>query len=993
MLNIRSFLAALRIVPTTATAIDTTGELEVLPTGKLNYFGATTASPVVTEAHAATLTNKSIDADTNTITNIENADIKAAAAIDATKMADGTVSSTEFQYINSLSSNAQTQLNNGVTATALVQTNLDTHVSDATDAHAGSAITNTPSGNLAATTVQGALNELQTDVDTRATATALTDHINDATDAHAGTAITNTPAGNIAATTVQAAINELDTEKQPLDSTLTSLAAYNTNGILTQTAADTFVGRTLTGTANQITVTNGSGVGGNPTLSIPSDPVIPGTDSVTLPQGTTVQRGASVAGKLRYNSDTASFEGYTTAWGAIAGAGSAINYIASTDGASIGAWAAYSDASTATVTIASPAVFTIASTTGYYIGMPISLTTTGALPTGLTASTTYYISTVVGATTYKVAATVGGVDINTSGTQSGVHTGRPGVPITGTGGSLSSTFAISTDSTLVGTTNFLWTKTATNLMSEGFSYAFAIDSALKSKPLTLSAYYSVSSGTYASAVGPPPTSDMTVWVLDVTNNALIQPSAYTIQNVSGSATIKCEFQAASNSTSYRLCVHTASPSASAYTLRFDQWSISPNTYSSGASITDPVAWTPTGSWTGGTVAYTGLEMRVGGWNYYQVKVATSGAPTSASLTINLNRTIDTTRLAETTSAISTLPHSGGRVNDSSTNAYVLNVAYESTTSVRVAYVNTAASQVTSVTQAAPITFGAGDSVVVWFAVPIAGWGTSQVLSSDTDTRVVGFSATGSGGAVTANVTNLTSNTTTYKDTHGGWNGTTYTVPVAGDYKALGAAATGAAGTIYAYVNGSSYRVIGVGGLNSTLSGILENLKAGDLVTFRSDATGTYTYFRIALYRESGPAQIAASELIAGRYYAATATITGSFSTVTYSTKDFDTHGVYTSGTLTIPAAGKYQFNAGLFGAFTGAINNAQELAIFKNGTQINSGLQVAGGSQTNIASSVSDVVSCLAGDLITVKVLNNGTGPTVAASNFRNYFSWARVGN
>jgi hypothetical protein len=39
------------------------------------------------------------------------------------------------------------------------------------------------------------------------------EHIALATAAHAATAISNTPAGNIAATTVQAAINELDTEK------------------------------------------------------------------------------------------------------------------------------------------------------------------------------------------------------------------------------------------------------------------------------------------------------------------------------------------------------------------------------------------------------------------------------------------------------------------------------------------------------------------------------------------------------------------------------------------------------------------------------------------------------------------------------------------------------------------------------------------------------------------------------------------------------------
>ena len=62
---------------------------------------------------------------------------------------------------------------------------------------------------------------------------------------------------------------------QPLDATLTSLAAYNTNGLLTQTAADTFTGRTITGTANQVTVTNGDGVSGNPTLSLPSDVIIP----------------------------------------------------------------------------------------------------------------------------------------------------------------------------------------------------------------------------------------------------------------------------------------------------------------------------------------------------------------------------------------------------------------------------------------------------------------------------------------------------------------------------------------------------------------------------------------------------------------------------------------------------------------------------------------------------------------------------------------------
>ena len=68
---------------------------------------------------------------------------------------------------------------------------------------------------------------------------------------------------------------------QDLDATLTAWAAFNTNGILTQTAADTFTGRTLTGTTNQITITNGDGVSGNPTFTLPSLVVFPGAASVS----------------------------------------------------------------------------------------------------------------------------------------------------------------------------------------------------------------------------------------------------------------------------------------------------------------------------------------------------------------------------------------------------------------------------------------------------------------------------------------------------------------------------------------------------------------------------------------------------------------------------------------------------------------------------------------------------------------------------------------
>jgi hypothetical protein len=75
---------------------------------------------------------------------------------------------------------------------------------------------------------------------------------------------------------------------------------------------------------------------------------------------------------------------------------------------------------TVTITIASPGVVTWTAH-GLTDGAKVAFSTTGALPTGLTAATTYYVVNSA-ANTFQVAATLGGAAINTSGTQSGVHT-------------------------------------------------------------------------------------------------------------------------------------------------------------------------------------------------------------------------------------------------------------------------------------------------------------------------------------------------------------------------------------------------------------------------------------------------------------------------------------------------------------------------------------------------------------------------------------------
>lgn len=79
---------------------------------------------------------------------------------------------------------------------------------------------------------------------------------------------------------------------------------------------------------------------------------------------------------------------------------------------------------TVTITIATPGVVTLSSH-GFSTADRIYLTTTGALPTGLTANTLYYVIA-VDASTFRLATTRAnaraGTAINTTGSQSGTHT-------------------------------------------------------------------------------------------------------------------------------------------------------------------------------------------------------------------------------------------------------------------------------------------------------------------------------------------------------------------------------------------------------------------------------------------------------------------------------------------------------------------------------------------------------------------------------------------
>ena len=74
---------------------------------------------------------------------------------------------------------------------------------------------------------------------------------------------------------------------------------------------------------------------------------------------------------------------------------------------------------TATITIATPAVVTV--TAAPLNGTPVTFTTTGALPTGISVGTVYYVKNAT-STTFQIADKPNGTVVNTTGSQSGVQT-------------------------------------------------------------------------------------------------------------------------------------------------------------------------------------------------------------------------------------------------------------------------------------------------------------------------------------------------------------------------------------------------------------------------------------------------------------------------------------------------------------------------------------------------------------------------------------------
>ncbi len=212
-----------------------------------------------------------------------------------------------------------------------------------------------------------------------------------------------------------------------------SAATLTGNGMVSLVGGSYFQNVTLTGTASQISIANPNG-GSNPTFSIADNPVLPGVAAVQIPAGLTGDRPAvPVVGDIRYNTTIGRYEGYTVSgWRNLGSGDGTVTYVSGTSNQIT----VVDNATTPIVSLANnPIVPGTAS-------IKIPAGTTSERPSGTNGDLRYNSQT---GTFEGYANGAWGAIVSGSGVTSvGTGTGLLGGPITSTG-------TISIDTTVVAT--------------------------------------------------------------------------------------------------------------------------------------------------------------------------------------------------------------------------------------------------------------------------------------------------------------------------------------------------------------------------------------------------------------------------------------------------------------------------------------------------------------------------------------------------------------
>lgn len=1048
----------LEIDPAAATNTTTTILAEQQTNVTLSLPGET--SELVGDSANQTLQNKTIDAANNTIVGITDAEISATAGVDVTKLADGSVDNTEFQYLNGVSSNIQTQL-------TINANDINGHITNPSGAHAASAISNTPSGNLSATDLQAAVNELQSDIDTRALASNLTAHITDTTDAHLASAIGYSGNAN---STVEGALDNLYTYKLTVGSSQQLVSDLNANSnkitalatpvsgtdaanknyvdgiaagldpkesvrVATTTtvggsyattpsngrftgAATTIDGVTLSANdrvlikdqadakQNGIYVYDGAGqftrsadMDGSPSSEVS------GGNFVFVAQGTT--NGASgfvlvASGIVTLNTDNLNFTQFS------GGANSANKTLSNLDAPTSINQDLIPDAANSR---------NLGSTTNnFFDGYITRLKDPSNVVSFHTENRQLLDSSGVSSVTFSSPTEVSfnNKKLNLIGSAAGLAyaTNKQNVqeyiknlipdgdaeganiisvyndssttrPVDGTGGTQANLAAtITSTNPLSGTNSFLLTKSGSaSTQGSGFSIPFTVPIGQQAKVLQIDIDYIVNSGTFVAGSSSAE-SDMIVYIYDVTNSTLIEPSS--IKFLSNSSTISdkftANFQTSATGTSYRLILHCQSTSTANYALKCE-FSVKPCNYVYGTPITNDISFTP-------TLTNAGNATAVGA--YRQV-----GSKAEIIYTVTIGSTLPTGTIAVSKpsnlslgySANTTIPDATAKGIAAATGTtFVASVRWDNANQ-RFDFLGGNGQQFWNAT--VPLTWTNGDIITFAVTVPITGWSSSTQMSDsvvwDDDVgQVQAFafsSTTPPNGWLYADGSAV--NRATYADlfkkigtTFGAGDGsTTFNLPDLRGIFVRGAGSQTFGSVTYSGTLGTKQNDKMQGHRHGTGYADTNAATTGNtgLMTFHSSATqnvqgprtdsGTIIKDPVAdssgngtprVGAETNPANIAltyfikytrgvspvisATELVSASYNttAGQSITTATVTIVDFGTKLEDSHGAVTTGgswKFIAPVAGEYQVNAGVMIAGGNSLpaGNECNLSLLKNG--------------------------------------------------------------